>query len=128
MGQGIGIYCRGWWRLCRKGRHALLPGGRELVDEGFDLVELPSMHLQERNPSGQKDVVHQQPIAHLALEPVSTAVVLIEFDGEHGLPVLLAADEEIDVALAEFEETGDGFVLEDVRKARLALNMAAVAG
>lgn len=81
-GRRFGIVNRGGRRFGRQGDTALQPGGSEFVDEGFDLVELPSMHLQERNPSGQKDVVHQQSVTRLAA--VSTAVVLIELDGQHG--------------------------------------------
>ena len=58
MGQGLGVCFRGWWRICRKGRHALLPSCGEFVDEGLHLREFFGMDPQEGHASSEEDVVH----------------------------------------------------------------------
>lgn len=104
----------------------MLPGVGEFGDELFDVVDFMDGQAEEGDAGGGEEVLDEA----IALAAVGCVVAgVVDFDAEHGHPVVGAADEEVDVLLADFLESalaGDG--LEDVGESGFDLDEAAILG
>lgn len=88
----------GWRETGLKKMPALVPGLGELADELLVLIHLVQGQAQEGQADGGEDVVL---VPVCLVSPFVVVAAVVEFDGEHGHPVVIPADEEIDVLLAD---------------------------
>ena len=79
------------------------------------------MDANERQADGGEEAIDED-IPHFAF--FSLMAVIIEFDPEHGHPVIISADQKIDVLLAHLVEPSQVVVLKDISEPRLAQNSA----
>ena len=103
-----------------------MPSAGEFGDEFFEIAEFAHGEAQEGDAGGGEEVVHE----HVAVFAVGALVtVVIQLDAEHGHPVVISADQEIDVLLADHLEGTVGlFVLKHIRQTRFDLNATAGVG
>lgn len=106
---------------------ALEPALRELLHHALDLLDLAHVDAEQGNAGGGEEGIHEH-VALLAVLPL--VAVVVQLDAEHGHPVFIAADEEVDVLLRDLGEGGAVvfLVLEDIGQPGLHLNAAAVLG
>lgn len=79
------------------------------------------MDANERQADGGEEAIDEH-ITHFAL--LSFMAVVVQFDPEHGHPVIISADQKIDVLLAHLVEPSQVVVLKDISEPRLAQNSA----
>ena len=83
---------------------ALLPGLCQLADQGFDLLDLANVDADQRHSGRGKQGIDK----HVALLTVFSFMrIVVQFNAEHGHPILVTADQEVDMLLAYFVEGSD---------------------
>lgn len=96
----------GWRETVLENMPALVPGLGELADEFLVLIHLVQGQPQEGQADGGEDVVL---VPVCLVPPFVVMAAVVELDGEHGHPVVISADEEIDVLLTPALPALSGF-------------------
>ena len=105
---------------------AVIPSPREFLHQRLEVIELLDWQAQQRDTRGGKEEVHK----HVPLSGLGAIVAgVVQLDAEHGHPVLVSANEEIDVLLADhLKRSIDLFMLEDIGQPGFDLDAAALLG
>lgn len=105
---------------------AVVPGAGVFLNESFEVVEFRHGQSHQGDTGGGEEEVHK----HVPLFDLGSVVAgIIQLNAEHRHPVLVPANEEIDVLLADhLKGTIDLFMLEDISQPGLDLDAAAFLG